>query len=61
VELLAPFDAVKDRLGGDYSLERQHDIADQFIVSPMAINSLLKNYRVLPREDPFEDVSRLAA
>lgn len=61
VELMAPFDAVKDRLAGDHSPERQHDIADQFIVSPMAINSLLKNYRAIPREDPFEDVSRLAA
>lgn len=61
VELLAPIQAVRERLGGDLSLERQHDVADQFIVSPMAINSLLKNYRLLQREDPFEDVSRLAA
>lgn len=61
VELLAPIEAVQDRLGGDYSLERQHDVADQFVVSPMAINSLLKNHGLLAREDPFEDVSRLAA
>lgn len=61
VELLAPIEAVQERLGGDYSLERQHDVADDFIVSPMAINSLLKNHKLLAREDRFEDMSRLAS
>lgn len=60
VELLAPIEAVGERLSGDLSLERQHDIADEFIVSPMSINSLLKNHGLLPRDDPFEDVPRAA-
>ncbi len=61
VELLAPIELVEERLQGDYSLERQHDIADQFIVSPMAINALLKNSHKIAREEPFEDFERAAA
>jgi hypothetical protein len=58
-ELLAPFDAVDDFMRGDYSDEAQSDAADHFAVSPMAINTLLKNHRRLPR-DPFEDIELAA-
>lgn len=61
VELLAPIELVSDRLAGDYSVEKQHDVADQFVVSPMAINSLLKNHHLIPRDEPFRDISGLAA
>jgi hypothetical protein len=57
-EFLAPIQSIRERLGGDNSLESQHDVADQFIVSPLAINSQLKNHRLLPREEAFEDLSR---
>jgi len=61
VELLAPIELVEERLNGDYSLECQHDVADQFQVSPMAINSLLKNHHRIARDEPFLDVDRMAA
>ncbi len=54
-ELLAPFDAVEERMGGDYSEERQQDVADQFFVSQMVINTLLKNHGRLERDSPDED------
>ena len=61
IEFLAPIESVKDRLNGDFSLERQHDVADQFVVSPMAINSLLKNRGLLEHDDPFEDIYKFVA
>ena len=60
-ELLSPFEAVDDMLAGDYSLERQQDVADHFAVSPMVINTLLKNHGRLEREVPDEDFYAAAA
>ena len=50
-ELLAPFEAVEDSMAGDYSEEMQQEIADRFEVSPMVINTLLKNHRKIDRDD----------
>lgn len=54
-ELLAPFEAVEDMLNGDYSDERQQDVADHFQVSPMVVNTLLKNHNRIERNLPDED------
>jgi hypothetical protein len=54
-EFLAPFEAVDDFLQGEYSEEAQADAAELFDVSPMTINTLLKNHHRLPR-DPFDDI-----
>lgn len=51
-ELLSPFEAVDDMLEGDYSLEAQQDVAEYFSVSPMTINTLLKNHGRIERDDP---------
>jgi hypothetical protein len=49
-ELLSPFEAVDEMLAGDYSLERQQDVAEHFDVSPMTIDTLLKNHGRIERE-----------
>ncbi len=54
-ELLSPFEAVDDMLAGDYSQERQQDVSEHFEVSPMTINTLLKNHRLLERDDSEQD------
>ena len=54
-ELLAPFEAVEDMLRGDYSDDRQQDVADHFQVSPMVVNTLLKNHSRIERDLPDED------
>lgn len=59
-ELLSPFDAVEDMMAGDYSLEMQQDVADYFAVSPMTINTLLKNHGRIERDDP-EQYAEVAA
>ena len=42
-ELLSPFDSVAEMLAGDYSEDRQHEVADYFGVSPMTIQTKLVN------------------
>lgn len=49
-ELLSPFEALDAVLDGDYSLEAQQDAADHFDVSPMVINTLLKNHGRVERD-----------
>lgn len=49
-EFLSPFEAVDEMLGGDYSMERQQDVAEHFDVSPMVIDTLLKNHGRIGRE-----------
>lgn len=52
-ELLSPFDAVVDMLGGDYSEERQTEVAEHFRVSPWTIQTQLVNRRRIdPRGAP---------
>jgi hypothetical protein len=50
-EFLSPFEAVDERLGDDYSVENQKDIADHFQVSELTIRTLLVNHGRLERED----------
>lgn len=58
-ELLAPFSVVEEAMAGDYSEEMQQEIADRFDVSPMVINTLLKNHGKIDRDD-FEGLGYLA-
>jgi hypothetical protein len=50
-EFLSPFEAVDERLGDDYSVENQKDVADHFQVSELTIRTLLVNHERLERED----------
>ena len=54
-EFLAPFDVVEEMLRGDYSDENQQDVAEHFQVSPMVVNTLLKNHGRIERDWPEED------
>ncbi len=52
-ELLSPFDAVDDMMSGDYSEERQNEVARHFKVSPMTVQSqLVNNGRIRLEDDP---------
>ena len=50
-ELLSPFVVVDDMLGGDYSEEKQNEVAAHFTVSPMTIQTQLVNHRRIDRDD----------
>jgi hypothetical protein len=50
-ELLSPFSAVLHMLEGDYSQEKQLDVAEHFKVSDVTIRTQLVNHRILDRED----------
>ena len=50
-ELLSPFSAVDDMMGGDFSEEKQIEVAEHFNVSPMTIQTLLVNHHRLDRGD----------
>jgi hypothetical protein len=58
-EFLAPIDSVDTFLDGDYDEDRQQEAANQFGVSPMMINSLLKNNNRIERFD-YEVLDHLA-
>ena len=59
-ELLSPFDAVDDMLNGDYSEERQTELAKHFRVSSMTIGTQLVNRRRIdPRDAP--DIAALGS
>ena len=60
-ELLSPFEAVDEMMDGDYSAERQQNVAEYYNVSPLTINSLLKNHGRLERDDPEQDDSEAPA
>ncbi|GEO80578.1 ImmA/IrrE family metallo-endopeptidase [Pararhodospirillum oryzae] len=55
-EFLAPFDAVEDMLQGDYSEEKQQEVSEYFAVSPMVIDTLLKNHKRIERDQSDEDL-----
>lgn len=59
-ELLSPFDAVDEKLDGDYSLESQQEAADHFGVSELTIRTLLVNHHRIERED-FDEFEAVAA
>lgn len=50
-ELLSPFASVDDMLRGDYSEEKQNDVAEHFKASPMTIRTQLVNHRRIDRDD----------
>lgn len=54
-ELLAPFEAVEGMLDGNYSEDRQQDVADHFEVSAMVINTQLKNHGRIERDQTSEN------
>lgn len=54
-ELLSPFEAVNDMLDGDYSEEKQNEVAEHFTVSPLTIRTQLVNHRRIGREDAVVD------
>ena len=60
-ELLSPFVAVDEMLSGDYSEERQREVATHFKVSPMTIQSGLVNHDRIRLEDAPDIFSRGAA
>lgn len=49
-ELLSPFEAVQERLAGDYSAENREELAAEFNVSEWVIRTLLVNHQRLGRE-----------
>ena len=50
-ELLSPYTAVLNMLQGDFSQERQLDVAEHFSVSELTVRTQLVNHNVLDRED----------
>ena len=50
-ELLSPFEAVKNMLDEDYSMENQQDVAHHFQVSDMTIRTLLANHELIDRSE----------
>jgi hypothetical protein len=54
-ELLSPFEAIDEMLGGDYSTENQQEAAEYFQVSEMTIRTSLVNHRRLEREELGEE------
>lgn len=59
-ELLSPFAAVLNMLQGDFSQEKQLDVADYFGVSEITIRTQLMNHKILDREDLEIDVTAAA-
>ncbi len=60
-ELLSPFGEVEDMMLGDYSEERQEEVASHFSVSPKTIETLLKNHGRIERDDPEQYAEAWAA
>ena len=50
-ELLSPFHAVEDLMAGDYSADRQQEVAGYFRVSERTIGTQLVNYGLISLED----------
>ena len=57
-ELLSPFAAVDEMSGGDYSEDKQNDVAERFIVSPMTIRTQLVNNGRVDREEAPDIIGR---
>lgn len=59
-ELLSPFAAVSNMLQGDFSQEKQLDVAEHFGVSEITIRTQLMNHKILEREDLEFDLTAAA-
>ena len=57
-ELLCPFASVDEMLSGDYSEDKQNDVAEHFSVSPMTIRTQLRNKRRIDEEEALDIVGR---
>ncbi|PPQ34928.1 ImmA/IrrE family metallo-endopeptidase [Rhodopila globiformis] len=55
-EFLSPFEAVEGMLDGDFSSEAIEEVADHFSVSPVAVETLLRNHGLIER-DPLADAA----
>lgn len=60
-ELLCPLESVLEMLDGDYSDEKQQDVANHFQVSELIIRNQLVNRGVLDRDEPDTDLIAPAA
>ena len=60
-EFLSPFASVKDMLDGDYSEEKQTEVAGHFNVSPMTIRTQLVHHGLIGLDDAPDIASRGAA
>jgi hypothetical protein len=54
-EFLCPFNALIDKLAGDYSPESMDNAAAYYKVSPLLVRTLLVNHNVLPRDEIEDD------
>lgn len=54
-ELLSPFEAVDEMMRGDYSDERQEEVAEHFTVSPLTIRTMLVSHRKLDWDEVAND------
>jgi len=50
-ELLCPFEALDDMLAGDFSDEKQDEVANYFSVSPITVRTLLVNHGRIDRHE----------
>lgn len=60
-ELLCPFEAADSMLGGDYSEDRQEDVAEHFNVSPLTVQTLLVNHGRIDRHSLDEEFEAASA
>ena len=60
-ELLCPFNTALNMLQGDYSLEKQGDVAAYFDVSEITVRTQLVNHKILEREDLDSEALATAA
>ena len=58
-ELLCPFDALEEKLRGDYSSEAREDAAHHFSVSERTVATMLVNHGRLDRDCMFRDLEAL--
>ena len=55
-ELLCPFEAVQDMLAGDHSEQAIEEVAQHFFVSPLTVETQLRNHGLIDR-DSFADAA----
>jgi len=60
-ELLCPFEALEDKLDGDYSIDAREDAAHYFNVSERTVTTMLVNHRQLDRDYLEGDIEPLDA
>lgn len=56
-ELLCPVDVLQAELNSDFSQEKQEDLADYFLVSPLTIKNILADQGLVERNNYFSNIS----